>query len=465
MRPSASVVEETRSAKAVPPNNSLVFLSVASSAFAILLVEQAVRRTVYAYRAKDAAGWHKADVTRVTKWARVAISGIGDSRISVDSFYGTFVARPEGKVMRHTDEIPIPDIEGAVLVVLTVQESAEKVVVDLKDVADKEGGQRLFGTYCLQVEFVVPCRRWVVAEDFSATALPNGGVLMRDVSAPPAAREIVFLPGMNEPFRSRDTLLHFRAAGFRVNVFYYESHTFARKEGVADCSFPSGSLTRSLSDLEVALSMTKARVVLGYSLGGLILAAKLARKLPLSGRGTFEDQVDVAVFLAPFVSFRKTPLENVDSDPFGEPMLSALRAGVHRERGTEILVKSRTNRRLGFTQFEYPLEPEPAVPNECPISYSFVCATSRAIREIKTSVSRRGKIRTRSLIVVPTMDRVVDPSAMVSFGRSCFEDVTTEEVFADHTIWPCRSRKDDQTVRDVVTRFLRKGGENGGRVA
>lgn len=433
---------------------SSVALSMACSALVVLLVEQATRRVIYGIRAKNAAGWHKADVTRVTMWVRVTISGIGDSRIAVDSFYGTFVARPQRNVMRHIDEIPIPDIEGAILVVFTVQQSGEKVVMDLKEVAGEEGGRRVFGTHSVQVDFVVPRRKWVVSRDFTVTALPNGGVLMRDTLASPGAKEIVFLPGMNEPFRSRDTLAYFRSEGFRVNVFYYESHTFARKESVVDCSFPSGSLTRSITDLDVALSMTGARVVLGYSLGGLILAAKLARKLTLDKDGQFENLVDEAIFLAPFVSFRRTPLENLDMDPFGEPFLSLLRAGVHTERGTEVVAKSRTNRRLGFTKFERPLDPDPAIPNECPISYSFVRATSRAIRDIRASVARRGKIRTRALIVVPTLDKIVDPSAMVSFGRSCFQDVTTEEVFADHAIWPCRSERDESTVRRIVTRFL-----------
>ena len=421
---------------------------VGAVAVALLLLLPPRRLAVRTYRAVN---WMKrVDPSHVASWTIVRVEGKSTSVLKIHTPFGTYHAPPHAGRIVHVESVPCGD---ALSLAFTYRGRVHAVVVPPPF---RREMRIVGGRFHVVVEPHPVQPEWDIASDFEEVVLPNGSHLLSDVRR--GAVSALLLPGRARDFRCRDTLDFFRDRGVRIHVLYYESHTYARKEGEAECAFPSGSFERSLTDMRAAMRRTSATVVVGYSLGGL-LATLYATRHP----------VERLVLLAPLLSFADTAAENLDTwhgqaaVRCAGAVASALATSAVGREAVAWLGGARwlpsppgggRARKIGLAdldRYTHPLVHEVQRRETGGVQGTFLRAATSAMVEVQSATK---KIAADTLVVLPVYDRVVSPAATRRVVDRVFARATVHEVALDHTVWPCRTPDEMRRVYALVDAFL-----------
>ena len=391
-----------------------------------------------------------------TDWALLVFNSTRLFDLHVRCNSVRFIANSHSEGLHHVH--PVPLYKDNKIVVHVKKQGSFHSPESLNFYRDKRGQQTFaifHGQVVVEFRALTPAIPIKLTEYFS---VKNDAHTCIHVDRRWAKRQVIMLPGMSIGFRDIQLLEFFRNMDVQLNVFYYESHTHARKKNgksdteeaivVPECSFPSGSFDKSLRDLHMTIQQKNIEVAIGYSLGGLILSVYLAR---------FRDtKLKKVVLLAPLLTLSGVPCNGLDT--YLGSLLLDLAAPLFplaTAAGSVRIVhygKQKNISPLGFFTYVTPIVDDDDTEDTSGwITLNFLKAVASAIRELKQVPA----VETVDLLaVLPLNDQVLDMIHTEKVCRRLFKRVIVYRPPNNHNIWPCYMKADQQEILSHIKRFL-----------
>lgn len=393
-------------------------------------------------REKTLMGWLIQNSQTCDTWCCLSVHGVSSEVVKVRTENGSYTVTPMNGVLHRVEAIPVKQTG---IVALRLKQHGKRDVHIRGQVPFK---QTVFGGVVVTATKVTPQRKWFVPHDLERTHLPHGGVMMSDLHS--SGVDLVLVPGKSAHMRSLRMLETFRAANIRLHIVYYEDHSYARRDGRIDCGFHSGSIDNSVNDVGYAIEVTRAKFLIGYSLGGLIATMLLVRSVGTSLLG--------AVLITPFLSYDRTSRTLDPTTKLGGIAIGAMRRLAPVHHGNPYLIEN-LKVKLGYqdyNRYAFPLvseDPDDACP-PINVSFNFVQATTGAMAELKRAMASAKTSSTPVLLIGCTQDSLVSHTTNMRVCQRLFEEVSVRTLPFTHHIFPSVDEIENDAVQKNMMSFL-----------